>query len=162
MLATIEKKGERYVARFERELKHPEHEVWSWLTDNVKLVQWFAELQVGELREGGFMKFDMQDGTFEELEILEFQSNSILAFAWWEDNVHFEIILELDGCRLILTETIARMTDHTPKDLAGWHVCLDVISERLEGITITSEERKEEWKTWYEKYVLAIQAVSGS
>jgi hypothetical protein len=39
------------------------------LTENDKLAKWFSELRVDDLREGGIIKFDMQDGTYEELGI---------------------------------------------------------------------------------------------
>jgi len=45
--------------------------VWAWLTENEKLKQWFLELRIGSLQEGGKILFDMSNGTFEEMEILK-------------------------------------------------------------------------------------------
>ncbi|MCM3570690.1 SRPBCC family protein [Neobacillus mesonae] len=149
MLAVIEKAEGGYTARFERHLKHSVEEVWSWLTENEKLAQWFNELRVGDLQKGGYMKFNMPDGTFEELSIYELEANAVLEFSWWADTVCFELSQESAGCQLIMFEKLAEITDHTPKDLAGWHVCLDVIEALMDGRTI---ERMEEWKKWYEKY----------
>lgn len=157
MIAVIEKTENGYTARFERHLKYSMEEVWSWLTDNEKLAKWFHELRVGELRQGGHMKFDMQDGTFEKLPIYELQMYSVLEFSWWADTVRFELFPEVDGSKLLLIEKIAEITDHTPKDLAGWHVCLDVIEALMDGRTI---ERMEEWKKWYEKYQEAMGIVT--
>lgn len=50
-----------------------------------------------------------------------------------------------------------RGTEHTPKDLAGWHVCLDVVQALMDGRPIPA--REDEWKTRYEQYVQAIQAL---
>jgi uncharacterized protein YndB with AHSA1/START domain len=158
MLALIEKVENGYTAKFERHFNHSVEEVWSWLTDNDKLPKWFSELRVDELRKGGVIKFYMQDGTFEELTILEVEMNSILEYTWGEDIVRFELKQEPEGCCFTLIETIQTITNHTPKDLAGWHVCLDVINALLDGKTI--ESREEEWKKWYEKYVQAIDNVS--
>jgi uncharacterized protein YndB with AHSA1/START domain len=158
MLAIIEKVENGHIARFERHFKHSVEEVWSWLTDNEKLPKWFSELRVDELREGGVIKFDMQDGTFEELTILELEMNSILEYTWGEDIVRFELNQESDGCGLVLIEKIRTITNHTPKDLAGWHVCLNVINALIDESTI--EDRKEEWKMWYEKYVQAVRKIS--
>jgi uncharacterized protein YndB with AHSA1/START domain len=158
MLALIEKVENGYTAKFERHYNHSVEEVWSWLTENDKLPKWFSELRVDELRKGGVIKFDMQDGTFEELTILEVEMNSILEYTWGEDIVRFELKQEPEGCCLFLIETIQTITNHTPKDIAGWHVCLDVINALLDGKTI--ESREEEWKKWYEKYVQAIDNVS--
>lgn len=51
-----------YTARFERRLKHPVEKVWASLTENDKLKKWFPELRIDDLREGGVVKFDMQNG----------------------------------------------------------------------------------------------------
>lgn len=154
MIAHIEKLENGFTATYKRQLKHPVEDVWAYLTDNEKLPKWFSELRVDELREGGIIKFDMGDGTFEELKILELKVNSVLEFTWWPDTVRFELSEESGGCLLQLIERIHTLTDHTPKDLAGWHVCLDVIEALLDGRSI---ERKEEWKNWYEKYVKEIE-----
>jgi hypothetical protein len=51
---------------------------------------------------------------------------------------------------LLLIEKITKITSHTPKDLAGWHVCLDVIEALLDDRTL--ESREVEWKAWFDKY----------
>ncbi|MBD8497967.1 SRPBCC family protein [Paenibacillus arenosi] len=154
MLAVLQHVEGGHIARFERHLQYSVEEVWSMLTENDKLAQWFPELRVDELRAGGFIKFDMGDGTFEEFAILELKTNSVLEYTWGEDRVRFELYPTPDGCELFLIETIHKMTDHTPKDLAGWHVCLDVILALLDGRTI--ESRTNEWKIWHEKYIKLI------
>jgi uncharacterized protein YndB with AHSA1/START domain len=158
MIAQIEKVEYGFAATYERQLNHPVEEVWSYLTDNEKLPKWFSELRVDELRKGGVIKFDMGDGTFDELSILDLKVNSVLEFSWWADTVRFELSEESNGCLLRLIEKIHTITDQTPRDLAGWHVCLDVIKALLDGRTI---DRKEEWKVWYERYVKEIEKVTG-
>ncbi|GAA0370568.1 hypothetical protein [Bacillus horti] len=75
---------------------------------------------------------------------------SILKYTWGEDIVHFELIEEPGGCLLILKETITSITDHSSKDLAGWHVCLQFIEAiQDDGKEV---ERKIEWKHWQEQY----------
>jgi len=154
MIANLKKTDVHYVARFERQLKHPASEIWSFLTENEKLALWFTELRVEDLREGGLIKFDMQDGTFEEMTITALQHESVLEFTWAEDSVRFELYPNSEGCLLVLNETIRTLTPHTPRDLAGWHVCLDVIQHLLDGTTL--ESRKAEWNVWYERYREAI------
>ncbi|MCR8844511.1 SRPBCC family protein [Paenibacillus sp. SC116] len=154
MLAVLQQVEGGHLARFERHLQHSVEEVWSMLTENEKLAQWFSELQVGDLRKGGVIKFNMQDGTFEELAITDLKTYSVLEYTWWEDRVRFELHPTTNGCGLVLFETIRTITDHTPKDLAGWHVCLDVIHALLDGRAI--ESRMNEWKIWYEKYIKLI------
>ncbi|WP_409340677.1 SRPBCC family protein [Paenibacillus sp. MBLB4367] len=159
MLAVIQKAEHGYTARFERILIHPVDQVWAMLTENEQLAKWFSELRVDDLRIGGKIMFDMQDGTFEEMTITDLHLHSVLAFTWGEDRVRFELHPESEGCRLAMIENINKMNNHTPKDLAGWHVCLDVIQALLDGRTI--ESREEEWKKWYERYVEAVGANLG-
>ncbi|OMF27624.1 activator of Hsp90 ATPase 1 family protein [Paenibacillus sp. FSL H8-0548] len=147
-----------YEARFERHLKHAVDEVWSWLTVNDKLKKWFSELSIDELREGGVIKFDMQNGDFEELKIVALEIGSVLEFTWDEDLVRFELYPESEGCRLVLLEKLTKLTDHTPRDIAGWDVCLDVIEVLLDGKTI--ESRTDVWKIKYEQYKEAIAALA--
>ncbi|WP_340034424.1 SRPBCC family protein [Paenibacillus sp. FSL E2-0202] len=154
MLANIQKEDQYYVARFERQLKHSATEIWSYLTENEKLALWFSELKIEDLREGGLIKFDMQNGTFVDMEITVLQHQSIFEFTWAEDLVRFELYPKSEGCLLVLNETLQTLTPHTPRDLAGWHVCLEVIQHLLEGTTLKS--RKDEWNKWYEQYREAI------
>jgi uncharacterized protein YndB with AHSA1/START domain len=157
MIAHIEKVKNGYTATYERHLNHSVEEVWSYLTDNEKLTKWFSELRVDELCKGGVIKFDMGDGTFDDLFILDLKINSVLEFSWWEDTVRFELNEESNGCLLRLIEKINTITNHTPRDLAGWHVCLDVIQALLDGKTI---ERKQEWEKWYKKYGTEVKKVT--
>lgn len=150
MLADIERAEQGYLARFERHYPHPVSRVWAMLTDNEQLAKWFPELKVNDLRKGGKILFDMQDGTFEEMEIVDLEAPEVLEFTWGEDRVRFELGGEPGGCRLLMIEKIREMTDHTPKDLAGWHVCLDVIGTLLDGKT--PGPRDSEWETWYRQY----------
>ncbi|OMC80276.1 activator of Hsp90 ATPase 1 family protein [Paenibacillus odorifer] len=154
MLANIQKEDQYYVARFERQLKHSATEIWSYLTENEKLALWFSELKIEDLRESGLIKFDMQNGTFVDMEITVLQHQSIFEFTWAEDLVRFELYPNSEGCLLVLNETLQTLTPHTPRDLAGWHVCLEVIQHLLEGTTLKS--RKDEWNKWYEQYREAI------
>lgn len=154
MLAVIQKAENGYIARFDRRLKHSVEKVWTALTENENLAIWFSELRVDELREGGVIKFDMKDGTFTDITIIELNMYSVLEYTWGEDSVRFELYPDPEGCLLVLKEKINKITNHTSKDLAGWHVCLDVMNALLDGRAI--EFRQEEWKKWHEKYVQAV------
>lgn len=151
MLAVVTKTADGYVARFERKLKFPVEKVWEMLTANEKLSGWFAELRVEDLREGGLITFDMGDGTFEEMKITAFKHLSVLEYTWGNDLVRFELYPEPEGgCTLILQEFIRELNDHSPRDLAGWDVCLNAIAALLAGETF--DERKEAWEPKYEAY----------
>jgi len=151
LLAVVTKTDGGYTARFERRLKHPVEKVWAFLTETEKLAKWFPELSIDDLREGGVVKFDMQDGTFEELKILELKPLKVFEYMWGEDQVRFELYPEADGsCRLVLIEKIHKLTDHSPKDLAGWHVCLDVLAAVLDDRE--AKPHGEQWEKRYAEY----------
>lgn len=156
MIATIQKENDIYTARYERNLQHSVNEVWSMLTENDKLQQWFTELQVVDLRQGGLIKFDMQDGSFIDMQILDYEPLKVLAFEWDKDIARFELSPVSGGCQLTFIETISSFTEQTIKDLAGWHVCLDAIEAILDGRAIA---RNDEWKDWYVKYEELLQKV---
>lgn len=153
MLAELKKSGKGIQVQSKRRLNHAVEDVWAMLTDNDLLEQWFQELQVGDLREGGFMNFDMSDDIHEKLQITKLKTFSVLEFDWFGDEVRFELYSERDGCLLIFKEKVNTLTEQTRKDLAGWHVCLDVIQALLDGQPI---QREAEWEKWHEKYVQAL------
>lgn len=154
MIAKIDQFATIYKATFERNLRHSVATVWEMLTNNEKLALWFDELRVGKLGKDGYFKFDLGDGTYETMDFIDYREKSILEFTWGTDFVRFELYEETTGCKLVLIEKIAEITDHTPKDLAGWHVCLDVIIAILDNEKI--EDRMKNWKYWYEQYKLKL------
>jgi len=153
MIATIQKENGTLFARYERQFQHSMEAVWAMLTENEKLKQWFGELEIVDLRKDGLIQFDMQDGTFEDMKILDFEPFQTLAFEWGEDIAKFELSSLPTGCELVFSETISSITEQTAKDLAGWHVCLDVIQALLDVNTI---KREDEWKFWFEKYKVLL------
>ena len=60
----------------------------------------------------------------------------------------------------MLIEKLTKITDHTPKDLAGWHVSVVSMSSLhiLDGRS--TDFRQVEWQKWYEKYKEVIADVS--
>ncbi|HDR4425756.1 activator of Hsp90 ATPase 1 family protein [Bacillus thuringiensis serovar pingluonsis] len=150
MLAVIDKQNNEYVVQFDRHFSYSIEEVWSVLTENSKLKKWMSNLQIESLKTDGVIKFDMMDGSFINIDIIECQQNSVLEFTWDKDRVRFEIHKEEDGSLLLLKEYIHVLTDHTPKDIAGWHICLDLFSAVLKGEE--KEFSKDKWQQWFEIY----------
>jgi uncharacterized protein YndB with AHSA1/START domain len=160
MIATLQKGPKGITANFERHFKHSVQEVWAYLTTNGLLSQWFSELQVEDLRMGGLITFDMQDGTYARMEITDYEPASVLEYTWGEDQVRFELSTEPEGCRLLLIETLSEITAHTPKDLSGWHVCLDVIGALLNGETL--EDLHKVWEQRYTEYKTLVESFRSS
>lgn len=157
MHARIIKKGEEYEAIFERDLFAQKHIVWSMLTENDKLNQWFSEISIQDLRKGGAVVFDMGENSFESLEIVGFKRGEILAFNWWKDEVRFELSTATIGTTITLIESIREITSQTAKDLAGWHVCLDVIESLLNGQEI---DRHSKWEKEFVEYKRIVDSLT--
>ncbi|ARX66435.1 MULTISPECIES: SRPBCC family protein [Bacillus cereus group] len=157
MIAEIGKLNDGYIVKFERQFPYTAEEVWSVLTENSKLKKWMSNLQIESLKTGGIIKFDMMNGSFINIDILECQVNSVLEFTWDKDRVRFEIHKEENGTLLFLKEYIHELTDHTPRDIAGWHICLNLFSYVLEGEE--KEFSKDEWQQWFEIYKDKIHEV---
>jgi uncharacterized protein YndB with AHSA1/START domain len=159
MLAVIEKVEGGYIARFDRQLTHSVEKVWAALTENDKLEKWMPNLQIENLQKEGIIKFNLNDGTGSsfDIRILEFQKYSVLEYEWGDGWVRFELYPKLDGCLLVLKEFINTLIDHTSKDLAGWHICLDILSALLNGHFM--DFPKDEWAKFHEKYIDVVNQI---
>lgn len=161
MLAVIEKVEGGYIARYDRPLKHPVEKVWRALTQNDQLVKWMPNLQIVDLKQDGTIKFNLNDGTGHsfDMKIRDYKENEVLEFEWGDGWVRFELHPKPEGCLLVLKEFISTINDHTPKDLAGWHVCLDVLIDLLNGKS-HAVFPKENWEKWYQKYIVSVKTLS--
>ncbi|MFL2100896.1 SRPBCC family protein [Desemzia sp. FAM 23989] len=131
MTATIQQFEDKVIAEFEREFPYEIELVWKMLADNQYLQKWFPELSVKSLEENGKILFDMQDGTFEEMTITSLSEPNVLEYTWDRDLVRFDLTPSEKGTHLVFKETISEVTEHTPRDITGWHICLDAIESIL-------------------------------
>ncbi|MFJ7928791.1 SRPBCC family protein [Peribacillus sp. NPDC096448] len=157
MQAVIEKEGNGIIARFDRLLNHSVEKVWSALTENDKLEKWMSNLEMKDLRKDGTIKFNFNDGSGKsfDMKIRDFQESAVLDFEWGDGWVRFEVSPEKDGCSLVLKESITPVNDHTAKDLAGWHICLDMFSDLLDGHR--QDFPMDEWEKWHKEYTAAVK-----
>lgn len=160
MLATIHKQQNHYIFKFSRSLPYPTETVWAALTENDKLQKWMSNLEVINLQKNGKILFNMNDGTdvFLEIRITDYAAKEVLEFDWGNDKVRFELSPTDNGSVLLLAESIEELTDHTPKDLAGWHICLDLLSDLLNG-TIHENFPMEEWQKQFTEYKQLVAEV---
>lgn len=160
MLATIQKQQNNYVVKFNRPLSHSVDAVWAVLTENEKLQKWMNNLEIIDLRKNGKIHFNMNDGTDAsmEIKITDYVESEVLEFDWGKDTVRFELSPTSSGSILVLVESIGELTEHTPKDLAGWHVCLNLLSDLLNG-TVHEAFPMEEWHKWFAEYKQLVDDV---
>ncbi len=160
MLATIQKQQNNYVVKFNHPLSHSVEAVWAVLTENEKLQKWMNNLEIIDLRKNGKIRFNMNDGTDASMEITitDYVESEVLEFDWGKDTVRFELSPTSSGSILVLVESIRELTEHTPKDLAGWHVCLNLLSDLLNG-TVHEAFPMEEWQKWFAEYKQLVDDV---
>lgn len=160
MLATIQKQQNNYVVKFNRPLSHSVDAVWAVLTENGKIRNWMNNLEIIDLRKNGKIHFNTNDGTdnYMEITITDYVEKEVLEFDWGKDTVRFELSPTSSGSILVLLELIGELTEHTPKDLAGWHICLGLLSDLLNG-TVHGEFPMEEWQKWFAEYKQLVHDV---
>lgn len=152
MLAEIKQQNNKTVVELNRDFPYPIETVWQMLTDNAYLAKWFNELRIESLSEGGKIVFDLGNGHFEEMTITQVKVPTVLTFTWDKELVSFQLNETAESStHLIFKEFIDTVTEHTPRDIAGWHVCLDVIRALLDGQTDVTNEKKQ-WESLYPKY----------
>lgn len=112
------------IVSFEVEISAPIQEVFALLTTNTGLAKWFNELEVGELGADGYLLFVMTPEEKITMPIRAFEPNQKLAFEWDQDEVTFELNkITANKTRLTFTEQLTTITEHSPRDISGWHIC---------------------------------------
>lgn len=159
MLADLNSTEDGYVARYERLYQHTVQDVWRVLTNNEQLKTWMPNLEVKDLRKDGVIAFHFNDGSGSsfDMRILEMEPLSVLEFEWGKGRVRFELTPKQQGTRLVLKDFFKELSAHVSKDMAGWHVCLDMFAVVLDGHEM--DFPKEDWEKWYEQYVALVDQV---
>ncbi|EAD1455366.1 SRPBCC family protein [Listeria monocytogenes] len=139
------------VVSFEVEISAPIQEVFALLTTNAGLAKWFNELEVGELGADGYLLFIMTPEEKITMPIRAFEPNQKLAFQWDQDEVAFELNeIAAEKTKLTFTEQLTTITEHSPRDISGWHICLKKLQASAEGETYDFD--KAEFETLFSKY----------
>lgn len=155
MEATVQQSGDKVIAQMERNFPYEIDLVWAMLSDNKQLQKWFSELSIETLEEGGRILFDMGNGEYEEMTITSLSAPNVMEFTWDKDLVRFDLTPnEAGGTHLVFKETIGTVTEHTPRDITGWHMCLDTIEAILanEEIPNTQTGFNELYPIYKEKF----------
>ncbi|GAA3738109.1 uncharacterized protein YndB with AHSA1/START domain [Spinactinospora alkalitolerans] len=138
MNGTLRRVGDTWALRFERRLAHPPEKVWRAITEPEHLNQWypFAATEL-DLRVGGAIRFRDEESTELRAEITELLPPKVFAFQEFDEEtgahgLHFELVPDGEGCRLVFTHTFADRTWAAQTE-AGWVRCLDALTGVLDG-----------------------------
>ncbi|WP_441246807.1 SRPBCC domain-containing protein [Kitasatospora sp. McL0602] len=157
-LGTLEQADGRWRLRFVRELPHPPEQVWLAVTGQEGLRAWFPHLVTGAWQPGGELGFVDPEGRGPRFggEVSLHRPPALLEFSWGEDVLRLEIAPRGDGCTLTFLDTFEEL-GKAARDAAGWHECLDLLAEHLDGRP-ASGRPGQRWAELNARYTAALGA----
>ncbi|WP_221563044.1 SRPBCC family protein [Alkalihalobacillus sp. TS-13] len=146
---TLHEKDGRYALRFERVFPYTAEEVFRVITDPDDFVKWypFATGNV-DLSIGGKIYFDDGEGSQYEAVITELEAPKAFSFREVDDLIEISLTEEDNGIRMVYIHTFDDPT-YAHYMAAGWHRCLDVLSQIINGKPIEWPENAEELRATY-------------
>lgn len=152
---TFERRHSASVLRFRRDLPHPPSKVWTALTDDRHLAQWFPTTVEGERVEGAPLHFSFRqsEGAPFDGEMTRFDPPRVLELRWGDDLLRFDLEPERGGAGCVLTLTVT-FPEHgkAARDGAGWHVCLEQLAYVCGG-TEPPWDPADRWREVHPGYV---------
>ena len=136
----IHRKGNRVIACLERNIDHDIEQVWTMLTDSVRLPQWLAAGYI-EQRRGGVVKLDFGlSGSPIDCQVHAIRPPELLAYSWSagtdpERPIRWELKQTDGGTRLTLKLDLPD-DGNVALSCAGWDAHLEMLLAALEGISI--------------------------
>jgi uncharacterized protein YndB with AHSA1/START domain len=150
--------GTQWTLVFIRDLRHPPERVWAALTEPGQLSEWAPFLADRGLDRLGDVTLTMVDGETAEpmaATVRRADRPHLLEYTWGTDLLRWELAETGGGTRLTLRHTVANRL-WAPKVAAGWHICLVVAAQLLDGEPIGpirgQEARKFGWDKLAEAY----------
>ena len=144
--------------RFERRYPHPVQRVWQAIVDPEDSRHWFPSKLVIEKRVGGVVDFSDDPHQADGFgRVLAFEPPHRLHFSWGEDELHFDLSTDGDGCVLRLTNVLAA-ADTAARNASGWTVCLSELDKLIAGAPGAgphSDEANAGFETVYDDYIAA-------
>ena len=154
---TLQKVGEGFVLRFERNYPHPVEAVWQALVEPKRLAEWFPSRIDGERRAGAKLRFVFEghEGPVLEGSYRVFEPPRLLEFSWDADILRWELTPTAQGCTLVFTSTVQQRSN-APRDATGWDGCLDNLGRAVAGAAPAG--RTSDFAARYAEYVRAFGA----
>lgn len=131
--------GGTAVVRFTRRLAHPVERVWTALTSEAELIQWWGDADV-ELTEGGAFTLrwlntdDQGNATVMHATITRLDPPRLLEMTGDRHGVlRWELQPDPGGTVLTFSSTLQLPAEYRSRVLAGWHFHLDALAGALDG-----------------------------
>ena len=133
MTESLQTRDGRSVLRMERSLKHPPEKVWRAMIEPDRLADWFPGKVTLDLRAGGSLEFEDEDGNAEGTgTITDLDPPRLIAYTWGTDHLRWELHPDGDGTRLVLLHTFDDRAAAASYG-AGWHTCVVALDLALDG-----------------------------
>ncbi|MGP6147077.1 SRPBCC family protein [Jeotgalibaca sp. A122] len=131
-----ESKG-RYLLRFERFFPYCPEEVFMVLTNPDDFKEWYpCATGEMELKVGGVIRFDDEEGTVSEAIITELDAPHTFSFQEGDELIHITLKNHDKGCHMIFTHTFDDLS-WAVNTATGWHGCLEVLEQIVNGEPIS-------------------------
>ena len=146
---SLHKVNDRYELRFERFFTNSIEDVFRAITNPSDFSQWYP-FATGEmdLRIGGKISFDDGEGTTYEATITELEEPHLFGFREIDDVIHISLQGDVEGCRMTFIHTFDD-DSWAVNTAAGWHRCLDVLDQIVNGQTIEWPDNAAELREVY-------------
>jgi uncharacterized protein YndB with AHSA1/START domain len=138
-LGEVRRTGETVEIVFRRQYGRPIEKIWAALTVPERIADWFAEVELLELRLGGAIHLRFPEVDFRiQGRITAYDPPRVLTWTWPRDDgsqstVTFELEPVEGGCRLTLTEAGLK-TSEGAGNAAGWHAHLQALEDAADGV----------------------------
>ena len=133
--AEVRKDGEKWTLVLVRELSHPPAKVWKALTEPEHLREWApfdADRNLGAVGTATLTTVGAPTPQVSETRVKHADAPRLLEFDWGGQDIRWELEPAAGGgTRLTLWHNIDRR--FIAMGAAGWHVCLDVLAQSLDG-----------------------------
>jgi uncharacterized protein YndB with AHSA1/START domain len=148
---TLHESNGRYELKFERFFPQNPEEVFRVITKPSYFSQWYP-FATGEmdLRLGGKITFDDGEGTTYTATVTELEKPYLFGFREVDDLINISLWEEDKGCRMIFTHTF-NDGSWAINTAAGWHRCLDVLHQIVNGHPVEWKDNSAELREYYRK-----------
>ena len=128
-------------------------ESWDLIASNAGFAKWFPQLRI----EGDKLIFEMDDFR-EEMELLAYQENQVIAYDWDGAKVSFQFENRNQGSYIRFEEVIPKdfgnEFSNAAKDMTGWLVQNEFLSERLNGQDVPDRAAlRAKWSDFVEEHL---------
>ena len=128
-------------------------ESWDLIASNAGFTKWFPQLRIEEDK----LVFEMEDFR-EEMELLAYQENQVIAYDWDGAKVSFQFENRDQGSYIHFEEVIPKdfgnEFSNAAKDMTGWLVQNEFLSALLNGQDVPDRAAlRAKWSDFVEEYL---------